>query len=39
VACDKTGPRGYGMEIDPAYVAVTLERLKDLGLKPKREEA
>jgi len=26
---------GYGMEIDPQYVAVTLERLLALGLKPK----
>ena len=25
---------GYGVEIDPAYVAVTLERLSVLGLKP-----
>jgi DNA modification methylase len=25
---------GYGVEIDPAYVAVTLERLSALGLKP-----
>jgi DNA modification methylase len=25
---------GYGVEIDPGYVAVTLERLAALGLKP-----
>jgi DNA modification methylase len=25
---------GYGVEIDPPYVAVTLERLSALGLKP-----
>jgi DNA modification methylase len=25
---------GYGVEIDPAYVAVTLERLSVFGLKP-----
>ena len=25
---------GYGVEIDPNYVAVTLERLSALGLKP-----
>lgn len=25
---------GYGVEVDPAYVAVTLERLSALGLKP-----
>jgi DNA modification methylase len=36
VACEQTGRIGYGMEIDPAYVAVTLERLKGLGLEPIR---
>lgn len=25
---------GYGVEIDPGYVAVTLQRLADLGLEP-----
>ncbi len=25
----------YGMEIEPKYVAVSLERLSDMGLKPK----
>src|ERR1700720_4259951 len=25
---------GYGVEVDPGYVAVTLERLSMLGLKP-----
>jgi DNA modification methylase len=25
---------GYGAEIDPGYVAVTLERMAALGLKP-----
>ena len=25
---------GYGVEIDPGYVAVTLERMSALGLKP-----
>jgi DNA modification methylase len=25
---------GYGIELDPGYVAVALERLADLGLKP-----
>jgi hypothetical protein len=25
---------GYGVEIDPGYVAVTLERLSMLGLAP-----
>ncbi len=28
----------YGIELDPKYVAVTLQRLKDLGLSPRREE-
>lgn len=28
----------YGMEIDPAYVAVTLERLADMGLTPELTE-
>lgn len=27
---------GYGVEIDPGYVAVTLERLSTLGLSPER---
>ena len=25
----------YGMEIEPKYVAVALERMSDMGLKPK----
>jgi hypothetical protein len=25
---------GYGVEVDPGYVAVALERLSMLGLKP-----
>jgi len=36
VACEQTGRIGYGMEIDPKYVAVTLERLKGIGLTPRR---
>jgi len=42
VAAEQLGRTGYGMEIAPEYVAVTLERLADMGLKPKllsREEA
>ena len=30
---------GYGVEIDPGYVAVTLERLAALGLKPELVDA
>lgn len=36
IACEQTGRIGYGMEIHPPYVAVTLERLQNLGLEPKR---
>jgi DNA modification methylase len=36
VACAQLGRIGYGCEIDPGYVAVTLERLQALGLKPYR---
>lgn len=38
LACQLTGRRGIGIEIDPAYCAVTLERLQGLGLEPKRLE-
>lgn len=34
VACEQTGRVGYGMEISPEYVAVTLERLSGIGLEP-----
>ncbi len=34
VACEQTGRIGYGMEIAPEYVAVTLERLVGMGLTP-----
>lgn len=36
VACEQTGRRGYGMEIEPKYCAVTLERLAGMGLEPVR---
>ena len=39
VACERLGRRGFGIEIEPKYVGVTLERLADLGLKPKLAEA
>jgi DNA modification methylase len=34
LAAHQLGRVGYGVEIDPAYVAVTLERMSALGLKP-----
>ena len=34
LAAHQLGRIGYGIEIDPGYVAVTLERLSMLGLKP-----
>jgi DNA modification methylase len=36
VACEHEGHPGCGVEIDPAYVAVTLERLTSLGLTPEQ---
>jgi len=36
VACEQLGRLGRGIEIAPAYVAVTLERLAGLGLEPRR---
>ena len=35
VACEQLGRQGRGMEISPAYCAVTLERLAGLGLEPR----
>ena len=35
VACEQTGRVGYGMEIEPKYCAVTLERLMGMGLEAK----
>jgi adenine-specific DNA methylase len=34
IAAHQLGRTGYAVEIDPGYVAVTLERLSMLGLKP-----
>lgn len=34
VACEQTGRIGYGMEIEPKYCAVALERLAGMGLEP-----
>jgi DNA modification methylase len=35
VAAEQLGRRAFGMEIEPKYVAVSLERLANLGLTPK----
>jgi hypothetical protein len=35
VACEHTARRGFGIELDAAYVAVTLQRLTDMGLTPR----
>jgi hypothetical protein len=35
IACEKINRRGFGMELSPEYVAVTLERLSQMGLEPK----
>jgi hypothetical protein len=35
VACEQTGRLGRGMEIEPKYVGVTLERLAGMGLHPR----
>jgi len=37
IAAERTGRRCYGMEIEPKYVAVTLERLAGMGLEPALE--
>jgi hypothetical protein len=34
VAAEQIGRSCYGMEIEPKYVAVTLERLSDMGIAP-----
>jgi len=38
LAAHQLGRIGYGVEIDPGYLAVTLERLSMLGLKPQLVE-
>ena len=35
VAAEQLGRRCYGMEIEPKYVAVTLERMAGMGLEPR----
>ena len=34
VAAEQTGRTCYGMEIEPKYIAVTLERMQQMGLEP-----
>jgi len=34
VVCEQEGRQGYGMELDPKYVAVALDRLAGMGLEP-----
>jgi DNA modification methylase len=36
VAAENMGRLCYGMEIDPIFAAVALQRMKDMGLKPRR---
>jgi len=38
VACERLGRLGRGIEIAPEYVAVTLERLAEMGLEPRLAE-
>jgi len=38
LAAHQLGRVGYGVEIDPDYAAVSLERLTDLGLEPELKE-
>jgi hypothetical protein len=38
VAAEQTGRRCYGLELEPKYVAVTLERLSKMGLEPQLSE-
>ncbi len=39
VAAEQLGRVCYGMEIEPKYVAVILQRMKDMGLEPKLEKS
>ena len=36
IACERTGRACYSMELEPKYVAVTLERMAGMGLEPRR---
>jgi len=35
IACERLQRQGFGIELSPGYVAVTLERLAGMGLEPK----
>ena len=37
VAAEQLGRLCYGIEIEPKYVAVCLQRMKDMGLEPRLE--
>ncbi len=39
VAADQLGRRCFGIEIEPKYCAVILERMSDMGCEPKLTEA
>ena len=39
VAAEQTARRAFGLESEPPYVAVTLERLSQLGLEPRLADA
>lgn len=39
VACEQTGRAGHGVELDPKYLAVVLERLSGMGLEPRLAES
>ncbi len=39
VACEQESRTCYALEIEPKYVAVALERLSDMGLKPELKHA
>ena len=36
VACERLGRVGFGIDIEPAYIAVSLERLTGMGLEAKK---
>ena len=38
VGCEQSGRVGYGSDLSPKYVAVTLERLSGMGLTPEQVE-
>jgi DNA modification methylase len=38
VAAEQLGRRCVGLELEPAYCAVILERMSQMGLKPKQQK-